>query len=166
METKTLQPGVTLVFRVKSEVTYRNKTCYQLVSASGPVFVHDQIKRLLKVRMVDFLHDDSRGSRVIEYLRRHGQAQGLTAPLPNDGYTMHFLQVIRSSARQLRTSRIRRYRAISIPSMSSHTLPTVYPYLALSLIERGQARPLVASSRTLSQSCRFVRRTVSEQDGY
>lgn len=55
---------------------------------SEPVFVRDQIKRLVKVGTVDFLHDDSRGNPVVEYLRRHGQAQGLVVPLPNDGYTM------------------------------------------------------------------------------
>ena len=86
-ETKPLQAGITLVFRVKSEVTYRNKTCYKSVSVSGDVFVRDQIKRLVKVGAVDFLHDDSRGNPVVEYLRRHGQAQGLMSPLPNDGYT-------------------------------------------------------------------------------
>jgi fatty acid synthase subunit alpha, fungi type len=87
-ETKPLQPGTTLVFRVKSEVTYRNKTCYKSVSVSGDIFVRDQIKRLVKVGSVDFVHDDSRGNPVVEYLHRHGQAQGQINPLPNDGYTM------------------------------------------------------------------------------
>ncbi|KAI0685962.1 fatty acid synthase [Cytidiella melzeri] len=87
-ETKPLQAGVSLVVRVKSEVTWRNKTCYKSVSVSGDVFVRDQIKRLVKVGAIDFLHDDSRGNPVIEYLRRHGTPQGLMSPLPNDGYTM------------------------------------------------------------------------------
>ncbi|GBE87869.1 fatty acid synthase [Sparassis crispa] len=85
---KPLQAGTTLVFRVKSEVTYRNKTCYKSVSVSGDIFVRDQIKRLIKVGGVDFLQDDSRGNPVIAYLERHGKPQGLWAPLPNDGYTM------------------------------------------------------------------------------
>lgn len=87
-ETKPLQVGTTLVFRVKSEVTYRNKTCYKSVNVSGDIFVRDQIKRLVKVGTVDFLHDDSRGNPVVEYLRRHGQPQGQVCPLPNDGYNM------------------------------------------------------------------------------
>lgn len=87
-ETKPLQPGTTLVFRVKSEVTYRNKTCFKSVNVSGDIFVRDQIKRLVKVGSVDFVHDDSRGNPVVEYLRRHGQPQGQMTPLPNDGYTM------------------------------------------------------------------------------
>ncbi|KAI0635636.1 fatty acid synthase [Trametes polyzona] len=87
-ETKPLQAGTTLVFRVRSEVTYRNKTCYRAVNVSGEVFVRDQIKRLVKVGSVDFLQDDSRGNPVVAYLQRHGKPQGLVSPLANDGYTM------------------------------------------------------------------------------
>ncbi|KAI0749711.1 fatty acid synthase [Daedaleopsis nitida] len=87
-ETKPLQAGTTLVFCVRSEVTYRNKTCYKTVSVSGDVFVRDQIKRLVKVGSVDFLQDDSRGNPVVSYLQRHGKAQGLVSPLSNDGYTL------------------------------------------------------------------------------
>ncbi|OJT02257.1 Fatty acid synthase subunit alpha [Trametes pubescens] len=87
-ETKPLQAGTTLIFRVRSEVTYRNKTCYKAVNVSGEVFVRDQIKRLVKVGTVDFLQDDSRGNPVVAYLQRHGKPQGLVSPLSNDGYTM------------------------------------------------------------------------------
>ncbi|KAI0350257.1 hypothetical protein OH77DRAFT_1499100 [Trametes cingulata] len=87
-ETKPLQAGTTLIFRVRSEVTYRNKTCYKAVNVSGEVFVRDQIKRLVKVGSVDFLQDDSRGNPVVAYLQRHGKPQGLVSPLSNEGYTM------------------------------------------------------------------------------
>ncbi len=87
-ETKPLLAGTNLVFRVRSEVTYRNKTCYKSVSVSGEVFVRDQIKRLVKVGSVDFLQDDSRGNPVVAYLQRHGKPQGLVSPLPSDGYTI------------------------------------------------------------------------------
>ncbi|EIW57289.1 fatty acid synthase [Trametes versicolor FP-101664 SS1] len=87
-ETKPLQASTTLIFRVRSEVTYRNKTCYKAVNVSGEVFVRDQIKRLVKVGTVDFLQDDSRGNPVVAYLQRHGKPQGLVSPLSNDGYTM------------------------------------------------------------------------------
>ncbi|KAI0950742.1 hypothetical protein AcW1_007973 [Taiwanofungus camphoratus] len=87
-ESKPLQAGTTLIFRVKSEVTYRNKTCYKSVSVSGDIFVRDQIQRPVKVGSVDFLQDDSRGNPVVAYLQRNGKPQGLPSPLSNDGYTM------------------------------------------------------------------------------
>ncbi|PCH42040.1 fatty acid synthase [Wolfiporia cocos MD-104 SS10] len=87
-DTKPLQAGTGLIFRIRSEVTYRNKTCFKSVSVSGDIFVRDQIKRLVKVGSVDFLQDDSRGNPVLAYLQRHGQPQGLPSSLSNDGYTL------------------------------------------------------------------------------
>ncbi|KAH9856627.1 fatty acid synthase [Lenzites betulinus] len=87
-ETKPLQAGTALIFRVRSEVTYRNKTCYKTVNVSGEVFVRDQIKRLVQVGTIDFFQDDSRGNPVVAYLERHGKPQGLVSPLSNEGYTM------------------------------------------------------------------------------
>ncbi|KAI0826547.1 acyl transferase domain-containing protein [Trametes gibbosa] len=87
-KTKPLQAGTALIFRVRSEVTYRNKTCYKAVNVSGEVFVRDQIKRLVKVGTIDFLQDDSRGNPVVAYLERHGKPQCLVSPLSNDSYTM------------------------------------------------------------------------------
>ena len=87
-ESKPLQAGTGLIFRIKSEVTYRNKTCFKSVSVSGDIFVRDQLKRLVKVGSVDFLQDDSRGNPVLAYLQRHGVQQGSPSPLPNEGYTM------------------------------------------------------------------------------
>lgn len=87
-ETKPLQPGTKLIFRVQSEVTWRNKTCYKAVTVSGDVFVRNQIKDLVKVGSIDFNNDDSRGNPVVEYLQRHGTPQGSLSPLANDGYTL------------------------------------------------------------------------------
>ncbi|KDQ57051.1 hypothetical protein JAAARDRAFT_35647 [Jaapia argillacea MUCL 33604] len=87
-ESKPLQPGTALIFRLKSEVTYKSKTAYSAVSVSGDVYVRDQIKRLVKVASVDFSQDDCQGNPVVAYLQRHGSPQGLMTPLPNDGYTM------------------------------------------------------------------------------
>ena len=87
-DTKPLQAGTTLVFRIKTEASFRNKTCFKSVSVSGDIFVRDQIKRLVKVGTVDYLNDDSRGNPVLEYVKRHGKAEGQVCPLPNEGYTM------------------------------------------------------------------------------
>lgn len=90
-ETKPLQAGTTLVFRVESEIDYRNKTCYRNVDVAGDIFVRDPINRLIKVGSVEFEQDDCRGNPVVEYLKRHGTPQGLPTPLPSGGYTLSTL---------------------------------------------------------------------------
>jgi fatty acid synthase subunit alpha, fungi type len=86
--TKPLQAGTSLIFRLKSEVTFRGKSIYHSVTVSGDVFVRDQIKRLVKVGYVDFEQDDCQGNPVLAYVQRHGAAEGTLIRLPDDGYTM------------------------------------------------------------------------------
>jgi fatty acid synthase subunit alpha len=45
-EAVPLQAGTALIFRVQSEVTFKDKTSYRAVSFSGDIFVRDQLKRL------------------------------------------------------------------------------------------------------------------------
>ncbi|TFY80997.1 hypothetical protein EWM64_g3016 [Hericium alpestre] len=87
-ETKPLQAGTGLIFRLKSEVTYKDKVNYRLVSVAGDVFVHDQLKRLVKVGSVEFERDDCQGNPVVAYLQRYGTPQGKPTPLANDGYML------------------------------------------------------------------------------
>jgi fatty acid synthase subunit alpha len=87
-ETKPLQAGTSLLFRIQSEVSFKDKTSYRNVSVSGDVFVRDQLKRLVKVGSMDFQQDDCQGNPVLAYLQRHGAPQGIPTPLTNGGYTL------------------------------------------------------------------------------
>ncbi|KZT29627.1 fatty acid synthase [Neolentinus lepideus HHB14362 ss-1] len=87
-DSRPLQAGTTLTFRVKSEVTFKSKTAYASVAVNGEVFVRDQIKQLIKVATVEFEQEDCPGNPVVAYLQRSGTAQGLMTPLPNEGYNM------------------------------------------------------------------------------
>ncbi|GLB40343.1 putative protein with domain of unknown function (DUF1729) [Lyophyllum shimeji] len=87
-DSKPLLAGTALIFRVKSQVTFKDKTSYRSVAVSGDVFVRNQLKVLVKVGSVDFQQDDCHGNPVLAYLQRHGSAEGLVVPLPNDGYTL------------------------------------------------------------------------------
>ena len=49
-----------------SETSYRN------VAVSGNIFVHDQLKRLVKVGSIDFQEDDCHGNPIVAYIKRHG----------------------------------------------------------------------------------------------
>ncbi|KAL5526485.1 FAS2 [Sanghuangporus sanghuang] len=86
--TKPLQAGTTLIFRLKSEVSYKDKTHYSSVSVSGDIFVRDPLKNLIKVAAVDFSSDNCQGNPVVAYLKRHGTEQNVTAPLANEGYSL------------------------------------------------------------------------------
>lgn len=87
-ESRPLQAGASLIFRIKSDVTYRNQTCYKAVSVVGAIYERDVLKQLVKVGSVNFSQDDSRGNPVVAYLQRTGQPQGLVVPLSGEGYTM------------------------------------------------------------------------------
>ncbi|KAJ7762020.1 fatty acid synthase [Mycena maculata] len=87
-ESKPLLAGTNLIFRVKSQVSFKDKTSYRDVSVTGDIFVRNQLKALVLVGTVDFQQDDSRGNPVVAYIHRHGIPQGLSTALPNEGYTL------------------------------------------------------------------------------
>ncbi|KAF7312560.1 Fatty acid synthase subunit alpha [Mycena indigotica] len=88
-ESKPLLAGTSLIFRVQSQVTFKDKTSYSNVTVTGQVFVRNQLKELIPVGSIDFEQDDCRGNPVVAYIQRHGVAQGLSTPLPNEGYTLN-----------------------------------------------------------------------------
>jgi fatty acid synthase subunit alpha, fungi type len=83
-----LLAGTSLIFRVRSQVSFKDRTSFQNISVSGDIFVRDQLKVLVKVGSVDFQRDDSQGNPVLAYLQRFGFPEGLVVPLPNDGYSL------------------------------------------------------------------------------
>lgn len=82
-ETKPLTAGTRLIFRLRSEVTYKDKVNYRSVAVAGDVFVRGHLGRLVKVAYVDFERDESQGNPVAAYLQRHGSAK--SAPIPLAG---------------------------------------------------------------------------------
>ncbi|KAF8206176.1 fatty acid synthase [Mycena galopus ATCC 62051] len=87
-ESKPLLAGTSLIFRVKSQVSFKDKTSYREVKVSGDIFVRNQRKALVLVGSVDFHQENSRGNPVVAYIQRHGTPQGLSTPLANEGYTL------------------------------------------------------------------------------
>ncbi|KAG2076495.1 hypothetical protein BDR04DRAFT_694370 [Suillus decipiens] len=83
-----LKAGMTLVFRVQSQVTFKDKTTYRDVTVSGDVFMRDQLKRLKKVASVEFEQEGCHGNPVVAHLERRGTQEGRLTQLTNEGYTM------------------------------------------------------------------------------
>ena len=82
------EAGTSLIFRLKSEITFKSKVSYNLVTVSGDVYIRDKIKRFVKVGYVDFEQEDCHGNPVVAYVQRHGTAEDTVTYLPNGGYTM------------------------------------------------------------------------------
>ena len=87
-ESSPLLAGTSLIFRIQSQVSFKDRTAYRNVSISGDIFIKNQLKVLVKVGSVDFQQDDSQGNPVLAYLQRHGTPLGLTTPLANEGYKL------------------------------------------------------------------------------
>ena len=87
-ESVSLAAGTSLVFRLKSEVTYKDKTHYSKVLVTGDVFSQDQLKKLFKVGTVQFESDESHGNPVVAYLQRHGSPQDVVSTLSSEGYSL------------------------------------------------------------------------------
>jgi fatty acid synthase subunit alpha len=87
-ESAPLTAGTSLIFRVRSVVAYKDRNAFKDVAVNGDAFIRNQMKALIKVGSIEFQQEDAHGNPVVEYLKRHGAAIGLTAPLPNDGYRL------------------------------------------------------------------------------
>jgi acyl dehydratase len=83
-ESKPLTAGTRLIFRLRSEVTYKDKVNYRSVVVVGDVLVRGHLGRLVKVAYVDFERDESQGNPVVAYLQRHGSAKSAPIPLATE----------------------------------------------------------------------------------
>jgi fatty acid synthase subunit alpha, fungi type len=83
-----LTTGASLVFRIRSQMTFQDRTSFKELSVSGDIFMRNQLKELVKVGYVDLQQENCKGNPVLAYLQRHATPQGLPVPLSNEGYTM------------------------------------------------------------------------------
>ncbi|TFK27788.1 fatty acid synthetase alpha subunit [Coprinopsis marcescibilis] len=92
-ETSPLTASASLIFRIQSHVTFKDKATYRNVAVTGDVYIRNQLKVLVKVGSIDFHQDDCLGNPVLAYLQRHGTPQGLATPLSNEGYSLNTADV-------------------------------------------------------------------------
>ncbi|KAK0450204.1 fatty acid synthase [Armillaria borealis] len=87
-ETRPLQPGTSLIFRLQSHVLFKDRTQFRELTVSGDIFIRNHLKQMIKVGSIDFQQENCHGNPVLAYVQRHGKADELLYTLPNDGYTM------------------------------------------------------------------------------
>jgi len=87
-DTKPLQAGTKLIFRLVSDVVHHDKSSYESITVKGHAFVRNQLKELIQVATIDFSAGRSFGNPVTAYLQRHGTPQGRPVLFENGGYSM------------------------------------------------------------------------------
>lgn len=87
-DTKPLQVGTKLIFRVVSEFAYHDKSTFASVAAKGNAFVQNQLKEMIQVATIDYSAGRSLGNPVAAYLQRHGEALGRPTLFESGGYTL------------------------------------------------------------------------------
>ena len=87
-DTKPLLPGTKLIFRMQTEIAYKNKTTFSSVNITSKVYVHDQLKTLIPVAMVDYMNGISVGNPVVAYLQHHSVMQDQPV-LSENAYTLN-----------------------------------------------------------------------------
>lgn len=87
-ENHKLTPGSTLVFRLNTEVKYKNKKVFASVKTTGTVTMQISTKEIVEVAKVEYEAGESHGNPVIEYLKRHGKEIEQAHFFANGGYSV------------------------------------------------------------------------------
>jgi len=83
-----LLAGAKLLFRVKSELVYYDKTTFASVDVNGDAYVRNQLKELVKVATIHHTAGRSFGNPVVAYLQRCGATEGKPVLFENSGYSL------------------------------------------------------------------------------
>lgn len=91
-DSKPLQPGTTLQFKLESMYTYHDKSSYTMMTTTGGAYIiTPELKLAVKVATVEYTSEGEGvviGDACIEYLKRHGAALNQPNMLENGGYTL------------------------------------------------------------------------------
>ncbi|KAJ7158521.1 fatty acid synthase [Mycena filopes] len=79
-ESKPLLAGTSLIFRVKSQVSFKDKTSYREVTVTGEIFVRNQLKALVKMILVEIPSSPTSSAT--------GLLKDSRPPLANEGYSL------------------------------------------------------------------------------
>ncbi|KAI9473939.1 MAG: fatty acid synthase [Benjaminiella poitrasii] len=81
-------PGKSLIFRLKTELRYKNSKVYSSVKTVGNVTMQVSTKEFVEVAKVDYESGESHGNPVTEFLKRHAQEIEQAHFFKNGGYSI------------------------------------------------------------------------------
>ena len=121
-ESNPLTAGKRLIFRLHSEVAWRDKVNYRSVIIAVDVLVRDHLSRLVKVACVGFARDESQGNPVAAYFQRRGLAESALIALAPNTISLQ-TQILLSTTHLLQTGPIQRSPGTSTLFTQTPTLP-------------------------------------------
>ncbi|KAI9314935.1 fatty acid synthase [Dichotomocladium elegans] len=83
-----LSPDSTLIFRLNTEVKFKNKTVFANVKTTGTISMQVSTKEFVEVGKVEYEAGESHGNPVTEYLKRHGTEIEQAHHFENGGYSV------------------------------------------------------------------------------
>ncbi|KIJ51487.1 hypothetical protein M422DRAFT_203704 [Sphaerobolus stellatus SS14] len=83
-----LVAGTTLIFKIQSESTYKDKNTFAFVTVTGAAYTKNQLKQLKKVARIESRIENAHGNVVLSYLKRHGKPVGTASLFETGGYTL------------------------------------------------------------------------------
>lgn len=88
LEKHEVAVGCSLIFRLNSEVKYKNKKVYSSVKTWGTVDMQVSTKEFVEIAKVEYESGESHGNPVIEYLKRNAQEIEQAHFFENGGYSV------------------------------------------------------------------------------
>ncbi|RCH93518.1 beta subunit of fatty acid synthetase, partial [Rhizopus stolonifer] len=88
LETHEVTPGSSLIFRLNTELKYKNKKVFASVKTTGTVVMQLSTKEFVEIAKVEYESGESHGNPVIEYLKRNAQEIEQAHFFENGGYSV------------------------------------------------------------------------------
>ncbi|KAI9247028.1 hypothetical protein BY458DRAFT_560469 [Sporodiniella umbellata] len=87
-ESHEIEVGSTLVFRLNSELNFKDKNVYANVKTNGTVHMQVSTKEFVEIGRVEYESGESHGNPVIDYLKRNAQEIEQAHFFENGGYSV------------------------------------------------------------------------------
>ncbi|GAM33971.1 fatty acid synthase beta subunit [Talaromyces pinophilus] len=113
--------GKTLLFDLRSEVTWKNKTTYNTLKVSGQIFQRNSLGQIQEIGSVSFEHGECVGNPVMDFLQRKGTPAAAKSDLTSPGWTgVSSVEVQMPTSNEMYTRVSRDYNPIHTASIFSH----------------------------------------------
>jgi fatty acid synthase subunit beta, fungi type len=113
--------GRTLLFQLRSEVTWKSKSIFETLQVSGHISQKNDHGEVQQIGHVDFQHGECAGNPVVEFLQRKGRNAAFMTDLTSPGWAgVSSVEVQMPSSNEMYTRVSRDYNPIHMSSVFSH----------------------------------------------